>query len=237
MNAHRYASQWDLAGSAKRLTGGDEGTVSEGVVARLDTYSGGAPEDYIPDVGFMDLRGPGYEPYEVSFAQAPSPDPQGIAALPPAFDGPEVKYSDCLMTPELFEHLMGLQGVDLTGQLDLESMTDTKADPQLVQRVGDLEEIARGAGLVGEPAARPAPAQMDYAAIDPQDFVEEQMHILDGRFSPREVMPLDQDTPEEVVFHMQEILFDPAEQVVLPPEPQMPETVRPYWGPEPPPGP
>lgn len=202
----------------------------------LDVYSGGAPEDYVPDVGFMDLRGSDYEPSEVSFAQAP-PDPQGIAGLQPAFAEPDVKYSDCLMTRELFEHLMGLQGADLAERLDLESMAETKAGVQLAQGVGDLEDITRGVAPLGDPAAQPAPAKVDYAGVDPQGFAEEQMRILDGRFGPREVMPLYRDTPGELVFHLQEILFDPAEQVVLPPEPQMPETMRPYWGPEPPLGP
>lgn len=202
----------------------------------LDVYSGGVPEDYVPDIGFVDLRGSDYEPYEVSFAQAP-PDPQGIAGLPPVFAEPDAKYSDCLMTRELLEHLMGLQGADLAGRLDLEPMAETKADPQLVQRVGDLEEIAHGVASGGEPAARFAPAQVDYAAMNPHGFLEEQMRMLDQRFGPREAVPFDQGVPEEVVFHVQEILFDPAEQVVLPPEPRMPETMLPYWGAEPPPGP
>jgi hypothetical protein len=237
MNAHRYAGQRGLTGSGKRMLGRDEIAVSGGVVVGLDVYSGGVPEDYVPDIGFVDLRGAHYEPYEVSFAQAPPPDPQGIAGLRPAFDEPDVKYSDCLMTRGLFEHLMELQGADLGRRLDLESMAETKAGAQLAQRGGDLEEIAGSVAPVAEPAPQLAPAQVDYAGVDQQGFVEEQRRILDNRFGPREAVPLDRGTPEELVFHVQEILFDPAEQVVLPPEPQMPETMRPYWGPEPPPGP
>ena len=237
MNGHRYAGQWGLTGSGKRMPGRDESAVSGGVVVGLDVYSGGAPEDYVPDVGFMDLRGSDYEPYEVSFAQAPPRDLQGIEGLPPVFAEPDVKYSDCLMTQELLERLMGLQGAVPGERLDLESMAEIKTDGQLAQRARDLEEIARSAVPVGEPAPQLAPAQVDYAGVDPQGFVEEQMRTLEGRFSPREASPLDRDTPEELVFHLQEILFDPAEQVVLPPEPQMPETMRPYFGPEPPPGP
>ena len=79
MNTRPYAGQWDLTGSAQRVWGRDEGAVSGGVVLGLDVYSDGVPDDYIPDIGFVDLRGSHYEPYEVSFAQAPPPDPQGIA--------------------------------------------------------------------------------------------------------------------------------------------------------------
>jgi hypothetical protein len=207
----------------------------------------------------MDIREPDYEPYEVSFAQAPPADPPGIRDLPPDFDEPPVQYSDGLMTQELLEHLMRLEGVDLTGRLDLESMVETQTDPGLPQGALGLEEITdrvapRGGpgpeaslpppaiGTLGQyddsdrlPVTELPPAQVDYVQTDPRDFFEQQMLMLDSQFGPLEAMLSDRGAPMEAVFPVHETLFDPSQPVVLPPEPEMPRPMEPGFGP--PPGP
>jgi hypothetical protein len=92
-------------------------------------YSDGSPEDYVPDVGLMDMRGADYEPYEVLFDQAPPHTPQMTGDLLPDIDKPQIHYSDCAMTQGLFEHLMKTKGLDPTGRLDIEPISQAPADP------------------------------------------------------------------------------------------------------------
>jgi len=261
MGVPRYADQCDSAESVTGIPGGDRGVVLRGPAARLEVYNGGSPEDYLPDVGFMDIPGADYEPYEVSFDQALLPGPQGIRDLQPDFDKPEVHYSDCPMTHGLFEHLMKTEGLDLTGRLDLEPIAEAPVAPGPMPVASDLEEIARGAAPLGElapqvsfplpsidassqydhfdqlPASDLPPAPVDYAAIDPQDCFEQQRKILDNRFDQLETMPLDRGTPIEAAFLDQVVLFDPSQHVPLSPEPHMPRHMGSEFGPDVPPAP
>ena len=261
MGVPRYADQCDSAESVTGISGGDRGAVLRGPVARLEVYNGGSPEDYLPDVGFMDIPGADYEPYEVSFDQALPPGPQGIRDLQPDFDEPEVHYSDCPMTHGLFEDLMKMEGLDPTGRLDLEPIAEAPADPGPMPMASDLEEIARGAAPPGEsapqvslpprsiaesgqydhfdqlPASNLPPAPVDYAAMDPQDFFEQQREILDNRFGQLETMPPDRGTKIEVAFLGQVVLSDPSQQIPLSPEPHMPRHMGSGFGPDVPPAP
>ena len=148
-NMPRYGGQDDLSGRGLLDPSGKRPECS---IARLDLYSGGTPDDYVPDLGAVGMRAVGYEPYEVSFAQPPTPDPPRIPEPQPELDEPQVSYSDCPMTEELFEHLMGEVGVDLDGRLDIASMADPQVDRDLTGGACDLEEIIRSTLPPEEPA-------------------------------------------------------------------------------------
>jgi hypothetical protein len=123
----------------------------------------------------------------------------------------------------------------------------------------DLEEIVRGAAPLGEsapqvfvpapsigasgrhdhsdqlPASGLSPVPADYAAMDPQDFFEQQMRMLGNGFGPLEAVLLDKGTPMEAVFLDQVVSFDPSQDVPLSPEPHMPLHMGPGFGPDMPP--
>ena len=251
------AGPCDFAGPATRIPGGTRDTASGPPVAEPDLYLGRLPDDYVPDVGVMSVREPDYEPYEVSFAQAPPPDPPGIRDLPPDLDEPPVKYSDGLMTQALWEHLMRLEGADLTGRLDLQSMVETKTNPGLPPGAPGLEEITHNVAPQGGPgpeaslpppaigtpeqcgdsdrlpAAELPPTRVDYVQTDPREYFEQQMSMLDSRFGPLEAMLFDRGAPMEAVFPVPGTLFDPSQPLVLPSEPEMPRLAEPGLGPPP----
>ena len=164
------------------------------------------------------------------------------------------------MTEELLEHLIGLEGADLTGRLDLESMVETKTDPGPPPGALDLQEIAHkvapqggpgpeaslpppAIGTPGQygdsdrlPAAELPPARVNYVQMNPRDFFQQQqMQMLDSQFGLLEAMPSDRGTPMEAVFPVPGALLDPSQPLVLPPEPERPSLMEPGFGP--PPGP
>jgi hypothetical protein len=219
----------------------------------LEVYGDGFPEDYIADFGFAGIRGIDYEPYEVVFDQAPPHTPQTTGGLPPGIDELQIDYSDCPMTQELFEHLMKEEGLESTGRLGIEPISEAATNPGRTEAILDLEEIVLGAAPLGEsaqqvflprgsvaegsqydhfdqlPASDLTTAPEHYAAIDPQDFFEQQRRILDNGFGSLEVMPLDRGTPMEEVFLDQIVLSDPSQ--------QMPLHMGPCFGPDMPPAP
>jgi hypothetical protein len=254
MGGSGYADQCDFAESARRIAGGDGGGVPRDVVARLDVYNDGSPEDYIPDLRFANMRGTEYEPYEVVFEQAPPNIPQITGDVPPNIDEPPIHYSDCRMTQGLFEHLMKEEGFDPAGRLDIESISEAPADPEPMSADSGLEEIAHGAVPLEEPELRVSlpPCSMaesgqydhfdqspssdlpsapaDYAAIDPQDFFEQQRRMIDFGIGP-----LDRGSPMEMEFLDQIVLSDPSQQMLLSPEPHIPWHIGPGFGPDVPP--
>jgi hypothetical protein len=215
-------------------------------------YTDDSPKDYVPDVSFVDMRGIEYEPYEVVFEQAPPHTPHVTGALLHDMDEPPVHYSDCPMTQGLFEHLMKEESLDPTGRLDMEQISGTPVDPGPMLAASSLEEIVQAAPIEDsapqvrfprQPIAGRGqydhfdrlPALVDYAAVDPHDFFEQQRRILHNGFGPLEAVPLDRGAPMEMDFLDQIVLSDPSQQMLLFPEPHMPRHMGPGFGPDVPP--
>ncbi len=249
----------DFSESARRIAGGDRGGIPTDVFARLKVYNDSSPEDYIPEVGFADMRGTDYEPYEVVFEQAPPNTPQMTGALLPAVGEPPVRYSDCPMTRGLFEHLMKGEGFDPAGRLDIEPISEAPADPGPMSVDSGLEEIVHGAVPFEEPELRlslpsrsmaesgqydhfdhlPASdlpsAPAEYTTIDPQEFFEQQRRIMDDGFGALEVASLDQGAPMQADYLDQIALSEPSHQMLQFPEPHIRQYMGPGFGPDVPP--
>jgi hypothetical protein len=244
-----------FSGSARRIAGGDGRDIPRDVFARLEVYNDGSPEDYIPDVGFADMRRTDYEPYKVVFEQAPPNTPQMTGALLPDVGEPPVRYSDRPMTQGLFEHLMKEEGLNPAGRLDIEPISEAPADPEPMPEDSGLEEIVHGAGPIEESAPQAwfpqhpiaendqydhldwLPVSANYAAVDPQDFFQQQKRIMDNGLGPPEVVPLERGTPMEADFLDQIVLSDPSQQMLQFPEPHIPRYMGPGFGPDVPPAP
>jgi hypothetical protein len=210
-------------------------------------YGDDSPEGYVPDVGFGGIQGIDYEPYEVVFDQAPPNTPQTTGGLPPTIDEPQIDYSDCPMIQELFDHLMKEAGLDPIGRPDIEPVSEVLIDPAPMPADSGLEEVVHRVEPVG--GSRPSlvvesgqydhfdqlltpdltPAPEEYAAVEPQDFFEQQKQILDNGFGPLEGMGIDRGAPIEPVFLDQIVLSDPSQQM----QPHM----GPGFGPDMPPAP
>jgi hypothetical protein len=249
----------DFSGLARRIAGGDRGGVPRDVFARLEVYNDGSPEDYIPDLRFANMRGTDYEPYEVVFEQPPPNTPQMSGDVPPDIDETPIHYSDCRMTQGLFEHFMKEEGLDPTGRLDIEPISETSKDPGPMPVDSGLEEIVHEMGSIKDsapqtcflrhpiaesgqydcldrlPTSDHTSASVDYAAIDPQDFFKQQRQIMDDGFGPLEVVPHERGAPMEANFLDQIVLSDPSQEMLLFPEPHRPWHMGPGFGPDVPP--
>jgi len=245
-----YAGQCATARPVTRVLGDDRHIISGGPASRPEVYMGDFPEQYFPDVGFMEIPESEYGSYEASFIQEPLPPThQGFGSLTPDFDQLEVEYEDCLMTQELFELQMEMAVKLESVPLDLEQMIELKANQDLIEGALDIEEIVGSLILqedmtpevslpssvieAGEqyddeyplPAVEPLPGQMNYAAMDPQDFFEQQMQMIESQFNQ-----FDPSAQMEAIFNAHEALFELLQQA-LPFEPVMPELSASGMGP------
>jgi len=230
-----YAGQCDFARPVTRVPG-DDYVISPDSVARPEVYMGELPENYMPEAGFMELFEPDYGPYEAPVMQAPfTPAPRGFGGLPQDSEVVGVEYDDCLMSQALFEHQMRL--ASRIEPMSLDQIVERNADQDLIENALDLERLAdrlispgdmapevalplpvSDAGQVyALPPVEPLPGQVNYAAIDPQDFFEQQMQMMESQFSQ-----FDPGAQMEAVFNAHEALFELSQQA-LPFEPVMPE--------------
>ncbi len=230
-----YAGQCDFARPVTRVPG-DDYVISPGSVARPEVYMGDLPEDYMPEAGFMEMFDPDYGPYETPFVEAPfTPAPRGFGGIPQDFGPAEVEYDDCLMRQELFEHQMKL--ASRMEPVSLDRLAELDASRDLIENGLDFGDIAARLispdGLAPEVSVplpvmdtgqlgclfpvEPLPGQMNYAAMDPQDFFERQMRMMENQFSQ-----FDPSAQMDAVFNAHEALFELPQQA-LPFEPAMPE--------------
>jgi len=223
----RYAGQCDSAKPVTRVPGG--AAISGGSVSGPEVYGGDLPQDYVPHAGFMEIPEHGYEPYDTSLSRIPSmPTAQKIRGPSPDFREKGIDYADCPMTLELFEQLMESAGREVFRSLDQEQMAELQASLELIERGLDLEEIAARLeenheadrtippGTVD--AAEPSPVQMDHEAMEPQDFFEQQMQVMENQFSELENMQLDRGPQMDAVFDAQQTLFELSQITGMSPE-------------------
>ena len=226
-----YAGQSDFVRPVTRVPGDDSLPIT-GSNQIPRTYMSDFPTDYIPNVGFMEIPEPDYGPYVTSVIPEPiSSISQGFVGMPQDF---EVKYEDSLMTQELFEHLMASASESMPTQLDSEQMAELQANRAFIEQMLNLEELSARLLPQGEsipevplatpvadvngqldfldslPAAQPLPGQINYGAMDPQDFFEQQNSMLESQFSQ-----FDLGGQMEAMFNAQEALFDQSQQADL----------------------
>jgi len=238
-----YAGQCDYVRPVTRVPG-DDYVISPGSVATPEVYMGDLPDEYIPEVGFMDIPEPDYGSYEAPFVQAPfTPAPQGFGPLPQ--DVVQVEYDDSLMDQELFEHEMKLAGS--IEPISLDQVVEHNANLDMVENVldfGDISDrlippvdimpemsipspVADTADAYSLPPIEPLSGQMNYAAVDPQDFFVQQMRMMENQFDQ-----FDPSAQMEAAFNAHEALFEQS-QHALPFEPAIPGPSMGRMGPMP----
>jgi hypothetical protein len=240
-----YAGQCDFARPRTRVPG-DNYVISPGSVVTPEVYMDDLPNEYIPEAGFMDIPEPDYGSYETPFVQAPfTPAPIGIAPLPRDFEVVGVEYDDCLMNQELFEHVMRL--ASMMKPVSLDQIVELNANHNLIERLVGIEELSDRLMPTSElapdmflpspaidasdgytlPPIEPLPDQMNYSAIDPHDFFDQQIQMMESQFNQ-----FDPIVQMGAVFDVHEALFELSQHAV-PFGPAMPEPSMGVMGPMP----
>ncbi len=225
-----YAGQSDFVKPRTRVPG-DNYVIPHGSVSVPEVYMGDLPDDYIPDAGFMEIFEPDYGPYIPQSFQAPIPPV--IGGVPKNFEVVGVEYNDSLMTSELFEHQM-----EMANNLDfmphnLEQMVEMQANQDFIDGTLEMDPIDVRLMTPGDmvpmtyippdvintgdafqmPAVEPLPGPVNYAAMDPQDFFDKQMQMMDNHFEQ-----FDPGLGMDTAFNAQGALFD-ISQSAMPFEP------------------
>jgi hypothetical protein len=191
------------------------------------TYSSDHPDEYAPHPGPMHIPGRSYQPYDSSgIPNVPRPDHSmtmdefQMAALGLGRDsapGPEVKYEDSLMDEDFFQIQMKLQNKDFDGPpvipFDNNQLASAILRGHQRNEASELDHDLRESALEIQMAvertrlgANKEPADIGLAI--PQDFFEQQDHMLEDQlryFAPGE---FDYGAEMETMFNAQEALFN-----------------------------
>ena len=239
-----YAGQYDTAKPVTRVPGDTRAHNTN--ASRPTSYMDGTREDYFPHPGFMEIPRSEYEAFDRDLVEdMPRMGSQGIDALrhiAPAlreFDHVEhVRYEDCLMEKDFFEHQMRLlreqfeedqsrsfehndiveralaeneQGAELRANIDLiEKMLDIE---QLVSQVesvaADPRMILEKIGTLSDTMSQPETSEAaDYAMPEPQEYFEQQMQMMEAQLFQLEHTQFDHGSQMEMMFDAQEAAFD-----------------------------